>query len=153
MKRFHRFLRLDLFLLLLSIGLSIFIYYSPSIVVGHMDWKGTVNGSSSKEAIFVLPAVSLFIYVVFNLLEKSPSLLIKRNNYDDPEDTQPSADPRLVESTLFYWRILKLLGLCSMDCILIVTYFPRFRVVMLVVIGLFMVYNISYLFKSLRQSK
>jgi hypothetical protein len=137
--------RLDLLLLLLSIGLAIYIYFSPSIIVlGHMDLKGAVNGSSSKETIFVLPAVALFVYIVFNALEKYPSFLIKGESANDPQ-TQ--------ESTLFYWRILKILSLLSMDCILIVINFPKIRILLLAVIGIFTVYNIIFLFKAQHQSK
>jgi len=136
--------RLDLLLLLLSIGLAIYIYYSPSIVVGHIDLRGAVNGTSSKGTIFVLPAVALFVYIIFNALEKYPSFLIKGEGANDPK-TQ--------ESTLFYWQILKILCLFSMDCILIVTYFPKIRILLLAVIGLFMVYNIVFLFKAQQQPK
>jgi hypothetical protein len=94
---------IDLLLLLLSIGLALYIYYSPSIKGGH----GT---------IFVLPAVALFIYIVFNVFEKYPSFLIKGEKADDPK-TQ--------KSTLFYWRIGKIVCLLSMDCILIAICFSN----------------------------
>jgi hypothetical protein len=101
--------KLDLLLLLLSVGLAIYIYFSPSIVLGHLDLKGAVNGSTSKETIFIFPAVALFVYIVFNALRKYPSFLIKGDGANDPKTR---------ESTLLYWRILKILCLLSMDSIL-----------------------------------
>jgi hypothetical protein len=139
-----KWLRVDLLLLLLSIGLAIYIYSTPSIVVGHMDLKGDVNGSSSRGAVFVMPAIALFVYIVFNALEKNPSFLIKGEGADDP---------KLQESTLLYWRILKLLCLFAMDCILIVSWIPRLRYLLVAVPGLFVVYNIVFLFKTQQHSK
>jgi hypothetical protein len=75
---FFQRLRVDLFLMPLSIALSILIYYTTGITVKHMDILGNVNGHSGKPTIFVLPAFALLIYIVFNLLERSPSLLVKR---------------------------------------------------------------------------
>jgi hypothetical protein len=130
--------RVDLLLLLLSIGLAIYIYVTPSIVMLHFDWKGAVNGQSSKGAVFVLPAVALFVFIVFNVLEKNPSLLVKGEG---------ASDPKVRENTLLYWRILKLLALFAMDAVLIVSWIPRIRYVLLAVTGVFVVYNIVFLFK------
>ena len=133
--------RVDLLLLLLSIGLAIYIYVTPSIVMLHFDWKGAVNGQSSKGAVFVLPAVALFVFIVFNVLEKNPSLLVKGEG---------ASDPKVRENTLLYWRILKLLALFAMDAVLIVSWIPRIRYVLLAVTGVFVVYNIVFLFKRTR---
>jgi hypothetical protein len=139
-----RLLRIDFLLLLLSIGLAIYIYSTPSIVVGHMDWKGDVNGYSSRGTVFILPAIALFVYIVFNALEKNPSFLIKGEGADDP---------KVQASTLLYWRILKLLCLFTMDSILIVSWIPRIHYILVGILALFVVYNIVFLFKTQQHSK
>ncbi|HXB06110.1 MAG TPA: hypothetical protein VNW04_03320 [Puia sp.] len=137
-----KILRIDVFLLVLAIGLSIIIYCTPSITIGHMDLKGTVNGTGSRGTIFVLPGIAMFVFIVFNVLEKYPSFLIKGDHADDPK-TQAGV--------LLYWRVLKVLCLLTMACILIVTYFPGVRSILLAIVCLFTLYNLVFLFKSWRR--
>jgi hypothetical protein len=140
-------LRVDLFLMLLSIALSILIYYTPGITVKHMDILGNIDGHSRKPTIFVLPAFALLIYIVFNLLERSPSLLVKSGAENG--DNGPAAEA----CALFYWKLLKLLILFSIDIILASMYLPQAWIACVVVLGLFLAYNLLVLRKIFQRPK
>jgi len=137
--------RSDLVLLLLSIVLAVYIYYSPSIGVKHTDLPGNSNGYRDKASIFVIPGIALLVYLVFNFLGRYPWLLMKRAAGDEP--------PGLVRQTLLFWELLKLLCLLCMDALLITICFPGISWISLVFIGLFLLYTIIFLFKSLKKQK
>lgn len=44
----------------------------PSIIPSHFNAAGEINGFGSKNFIFILPTVMIFLFVMFTILEKFP---------------------------------------------------------------------------------
>ena len=126
---FSQLLRWDLLLIALSIGLALYLYFTPSIYAGH------------GESFCLLFAIGIFLYLVFLFFEKHPQWLIKGEN---------SGDPTLQRKTLRYWKLLKLLYLLSFNYLVLVVCYPGLRMLWPVIAGLFLVYTIAFLVQSLR---
>ncbi|WP_256760613.1 DUF1648 domain-containing protein [Cohnella sp. WQ 127256] len=108
---FERFLNyLTLFVL---IGTILYLCFQwsdlPSTVATHFNGKGEADGWGSKGMLFLLPAISLALYIGLTTLSRHPYVY----NYPVPITEQNAAIQYVMARKLIYWINLELVSLFS----------------------------------------
>jgi hypothetical protein len=132
-------------LLVLSILFAIFIYLNTSgFIPGHWDYRGNLDGYTNKSTIVILPLLALFIFITFSFIFRYPQLTKKQSNYGN--------DNLIEKESGTFLRVLELMSLSAINCILLITYQPQMSILVPLIIGAFIFYNIIFIIRALKKN-